>query len=91
MAIQIQFRRGTASEWSASNPVLADGELGAETDTGRFKIGNGSTVWSGLQYSSGVPGSNGMNGADGATGPTGATGPAGTGSGLSAIHPFALL
>jgi len=44
----IQFRRGTAAEWAAANPVLAPGEPGLETDTGRFKVGNGIATWSAL-------------------------------------------
>lgn len=47
---RIQHRRGPAAEWSASNPVLAGGEFGVETDTGKFKVGNGATAWSGLPY-----------------------------------------
>lgn len=50
--IQIQFRKGTASEWSAANPTLARAEIGVETDTGLFKIGDGSTTWNSLPYSS---------------------------------------
>jgi hypothetical protein len=41
----IQFRRGTAAQWTAANPVLSAGELGYETDTGEFKIGDGTTAW----------------------------------------------
>lgn len=52
MAIRIQNRRGTASEWTSANPTLSAGELGFETDTGKFKIGNGSTAWADLAYSS---------------------------------------
>lgn len=51
---QIQFRRGTAAQWTASNPVLAQGELGYETDTGNFKIGNGSTAWNSLAVLNGI-------------------------------------
>ncbi|QFG08695.1 minor tail protein [Arthrobacter phage Ingrid] len=47
---KIQFRRGTAAEWTAANPVLADGELGWEKDTGEFKFGNGTTTWNSLPY-----------------------------------------
>lgn len=50
MAIRIQNRRGTASEWTEANPVLASGEIGFETDTGQFKIGDGSTAWDSLAY-----------------------------------------
>jgi len=46
----IQYRRGTAAEWTSANPTLAAGEIGVETDTGKFKFGNGSTAWSGLGY-----------------------------------------
>jgi hypothetical protein len=46
---KIQVRRGTASQWTSQ--VLAQGEIGFETDTGRFKIGDGSTAWSSLTYS----------------------------------------
>lgn len=52
MAVRIQFRRGTAAEWTAANPTLAVGELGHETDTGQFKIGTGSADWANLSYSS---------------------------------------
>ena len=52
MAVQIQFRRGTAAEWTAANTVLAEGELGLETDTTYYKIGNGSTAWTSLAYGS---------------------------------------
>jgi hypothetical protein len=48
---QIQFRRGTAAQWTSANPTLASGELGYETDTGFAKIGNGSTAWNSLAYS----------------------------------------
>jgi hypothetical protein len=54
MAVQIQIRNGTASAWTSANPTLAVGEMGAETDTGRFKIGTGSTAWNSLGYSVGV-------------------------------------
>jgi hypothetical protein len=50
MAIRMQQRRGTASQWTAANTVLAPGEIGFETDTGKFKIGDGSTTWSNLSY-----------------------------------------
>ncbi len=47
---QIQVRRGTASQWTSTNPTLASGEWGFETDTGKVKIGNGSTAWNSLAY-----------------------------------------
>ena len=50
MATRMQQRRGTALQWSTSNPVLAAGEIGFETDTSKFKIGNGSSTWTALTY-----------------------------------------
>ena len=47
---QIQVRRGTASQWTSTNPTLASGEWGFETDTAKVKIGNGSTAWNSLSY-----------------------------------------
>ena len=47
---QIQIRRGTAAQWTSANPTLASGEFGYETDTGKFKLGDGSTAWNSLGY-----------------------------------------
>lgn len=52
MPQQIQLRRGTRSAWTTANPTLAAGELGVETDTLKFKVGNGSSAWAGLAYAS---------------------------------------
>jgi hypothetical protein len=46
----IQFRRGSASQWRTANPVLSAGEPGFELDTGKYKIGDGSTPWSDLDH-----------------------------------------
>ena len=54
MSIQttrIQHRRGTSEALAAVNEVPLAGEIGIETDTGKYKIGNGSTNWNGLPYS----------------------------------------
>ena len=50
MASIIQIRRDTAANWTSANPVLAQGELGVETDTLKFKVGDGTTTWSSLNY-----------------------------------------
>jgi hypothetical protein len=50
MAVRIQFRRGTAAEWTSANPTLAAGEAGYETDTAKFKLGTGTTAWNLLDY-----------------------------------------
>jgi len=48
--IRIQVRRGTASQWTSTNPTLAAGEIGLETDTNKIKFGTGSTAWTALSY-----------------------------------------
>jgi hypothetical protein len=50
MASKIQLRRDSSADWTTINPVLAEGEVGFETNTGKFKIGNGSSAWSALDY-----------------------------------------
>ena len=50
MADMIQIRRDTAANWTSANPILAQGELGAETDTSKIKIGDGTTAWASLSY-----------------------------------------
>ena len=50
MATRMQQRRGTAAQWTAANPTLAAGEIGFETDTNKFKMGNGSSAWTSLAY-----------------------------------------
>jgi hypothetical protein len=51
---KIQLRRDSAANWTSSNPVLAAGELGFESNTGQFKIGDGSTAWVSLSYVGGA-------------------------------------
>ena len=50
MATLIQIRRGTSSQWSSANPILASGELAISTDLEKIKIGDGSSTWSNLLY-----------------------------------------
>src|SRR6185295_3405548 len=50
MAQAIQLRRDTAAGWTSTNPVLAAGEPGLESDTARIKFGDGTTAWSALPY-----------------------------------------
>ena len=46
----IQLRSDTAANWTSVNPILAVGEQGFETDTGKYKIGNGFAAWNSLSY-----------------------------------------
>jgi hypothetical protein len=50
MATRMQQRRGTAQQWTDADPILAAGEIGFETDTSQFKIGDGVNAWSDLSY-----------------------------------------
>jgi hypothetical protein len=54
MAIRMQQRRGTAAQWISLNegdgPILGAGEIGFESDTGKFKIGDGTNHWVDLDY-----------------------------------------
>ena len=53
MVTRIQLRRDTAANWTATNPILDQGEPGYETDTGNIKYGDGATRWSNLSYYAG--------------------------------------
>lgn len=61
MAGLIQMRRDTAANWTSVNPILASGEIGLETDTDLFKVGDGVTAWASRTYG-------GIQGAAGAAG-----------------------
>jgi Major tropism determinant N-terminal domain len=72
MAVQIQLRRGTATQWAntqTGNPILAVGEMALETDTNLFKIGDGYRHWNDLPYG-GIQGPRGNTGTVGPAGPT---------------------
>ena len=47
---RMQQRRGVASQWASENPILGAGEIGFETDNNRFKIGDGLSNWTALDY-----------------------------------------
>ena len=47
---RFKLRSDTAANWTAADPVLLAGEIGVETDNRRYKIGDGTTAWSGLSY-----------------------------------------
>lgn len=83
MASRIQIRRDTAANWLSIDPTLAQGEIGFETNSGKIKIGDGTTAWSSLAYwvgATGVTGPTGPTGTNGITGPIGPTGLGVTGS-----------
>ena len=47
---KILFRRDLATTWTSVDPVLSAGEIGLESDTGKIKLGDGSTAWTALDY-----------------------------------------
>jgi hypothetical protein len=48
--VRLQLRADTAANWTSINPILLANELGRETDTGKIKIGNGTSTWTSLAY-----------------------------------------
>lgn len=44
------IRNGSAAQWTATNPILLEGEMGIETDTRKYKVGNGVSAWTALPY-----------------------------------------
>lgn len=50
MATRMQQRRSPSNEWTSINPILAAGEIGFETDTNKFKFGDGVNHWADLVY-----------------------------------------
>lgn len=50
LSADVIIKHGTKAAMASSNPVLKNGELGIETDTGAMKLGNGSTTWNNLGY-----------------------------------------
>ena len=67
--VKIQIRNDTAQAWAAANPLLSDGEPGAESNTGRLKIGNGIDRWLELPY----VGGDGSGGGGGSVNPISGT------------------
>lgn len=51
MAVKIQIRRDTTSNWTANNPILSVGEIGWDTTLKKGKVGDGSTTWGSLAFS----------------------------------------
>lgn len=50
--VKIQTRNDTKNNWTTQNPVLLKGEMGVETDTRKFKFGDGVSDWKTLEYAS---------------------------------------
>jgi hypothetical protein len=50
VSVRIQMRRGTTSEWNSADPILNEGEIGYNSTLTSFKIGDGESLWSELDY-----------------------------------------
>ena len=68
--VTIKLRRGTTQSLFTENPLLEDGEICVNLETGKFKIGDGSQLWNSLPYTpvKGDPGDQGPPGTDGSPG-----------------------
>lgn len=87
MAVQIQFRRDTSSNWNTVNPMLAQGEVGYDITEDKIKIGDGINYWTGLTYSQGANGTNGTSGTSGTNGASGSSGTSGVDGGGGGLDP----
>ena len=59
--VRIILKNDVAVNWTSKNPVLLKGEIGNESDTGKFKIGDGSSEWSALSYYKNLPDADYLN------------------------------
>jgi len=58
MAIRLQVRRDTSTNWSTNNPILQVGEFGFDITVNRFKVGiasNETSRWNVLPYLNVIP------------------------------------
>ena len=77
----IKFRKGDASTWSSTNPILAIGEPGFDTTNNQIRIGDGINNWNdlpaigaGIQGIQGIQGYEGLQGIQGIQGEQGLQG-----------------
>lgn len=54
LIVRVCHAYATSAQWNNANPVLMSGEMGVESDTQKYKIGDGVTKWSNLSYASGI-------------------------------------
>lgn len=48
--VKCLLRRGNKAEWNRINPILREREVVWESDTDRFKVGDGVSPWTALDY-----------------------------------------
>jgi hypothetical protein len=56
ITVKMQQREETSTKWEADNTILLAGEMGVESDTLKFKFGDGITTWSNLPYATDASG-----------------------------------
>jgi hypothetical protein len=83
--VHLKQRRDLAANWTSADPILLEGEIGYEVDTGWHKIGDGTTAWASLGYYHGPPWIQGINGGNPSSTYPGA--PAGEFYGIMAYAP----
>lgn len=54
LSVQIKNRYDTSANWTYNNPILLSGEIGIENDTGKIKVGDGTSNWNSLSYEIGT-------------------------------------
>lgn len=54
VSARFRLRGDTAANWTSVNPVLDVREPGVETDTRKFKFGDGATAWNALPYAGSI-------------------------------------
>lgn len=50
MVDRVVLRKDTAANWALANPVLGEGEIGYETDSKKYKMGDGVSTWNAMTY-----------------------------------------
>lgn len=51
---KILLRNDNSFNWANNNPILSKGQIGIQTDTKKFKFGDGLTQWNRLSYGAGA-------------------------------------
>ena len=53
LRVRMRQRYNESSVWESINPILEPGEIGIESNTGKFKYGDGRRTWKNLDYAFG--------------------------------------
>lgn len=72
--LRVQHKRMNLADWTNSEIILLNGEIGIESDTGKAKVGNGTDLYKNLPYIAGARGEKGDRGDQGIPGVQGIQG-----------------